>query len=158
MKHLRKFEELDYSTYMSAADKLAAHGQKGKSDRLRGHAEEMEMKRINEMSFDILVGETRTFNDAKFSKATISREKNAYGIMCIFNSEPNHTHRVYATINNDGSIDWREYNKFANRKSVNEYQKLLKLLASFQPEVKKLLAEMKLDSSQLRVVSRTFYV
>ena len=158
MKHLRKFEELDYSTYLSAADKLASHGQKNKADRLRGHADEMEMKKINQMSFDILVGETRSFPDAKFSKATISREKNAYGVMCIFTSEPNHTHRVYATINSDGSVDWREYNKFANRKSVNEYQKLLKLLATFQPDLKKLLDEMGLEPSQLKVTSRTFYV
>jgi hypothetical protein len=158
MKHLRKFEELDYSTYKSAADKLSQYGQKSRAEKIRLHAEEMEMNKINELSFDILVGETRIFNNAKFFKATVSRESNANGILCIFTSEPNNTHRVLATLNKDGSVAWREYNKFANRKSVNDYQKLLKMLANFNEEIKKLLIEMNLTPDDIKVISRTFYI
>lgn len=158
MKHLRKFEELDYSTYKSAADKLSHHGQKSRAEKLRSHAEEMEMNKINELSFDILVGETRAFNNAKFFKATVSRESNSNGILCIFTSEPNNTHRVFATLNEDGSVVWREYNKFVNRKSVNDYQRLLRMLANFNVEIKKLLTEMNLTPDSLKVVSRTFYI
>jgi YD repeat-containing protein len=158
MKHLRKFEELDYSTYISAADKLSQYGQKTKADRLKSHADQMEMNRINEISFDILVGETRVFNNAKFIKANVSRESNANGILCVFNSEPNNTHRIFATINKDGTVVWRDYNKFANRKSVNDYQRLLKMIANFNVEIKKLLSEMNLTPADIKVESRTFYI
>lgn len=158
MKHLRKFEELDYSTYISAADKLSSHGQKTKADRLRSHADEMEMKKINEMSFDVLVGETRVFNNAKFLKASTLRESNANGILCIFTSEPNNIHRIFATLNDDGTVVWRDYNKFANRKSVNDYQRLLRMVAKFNNEVKKLLSEMNLTPDDIKVVQRTFYI
>ena len=157
MKHLRKFEELDYSTYSSAAAKLKQHGQKARAAKLSSHAEEMEMKRINQMSSDILVGETRPFNDAKYKSVNVLRESGAKGIVCIFESG-NNTHRVLSTINADGSVIWRDYNKFANRKSVNEYQKLLRMLGEFQPEVKKLLEEMNLTPDSLKVVPRTFYI
>lgn len=157
MKHLRKFEELNYSTYTNAAVRLSQHGQRAKALKLSSHAQEMEMKKINQMSFDILVGETRPFNDAKYKSVNVLRESGAKGIVCIFESG-NNTHRVLSTINNDGTVVWRDYNKFANRKSVNEYQKLLRMLGEFQPEVKKLLEEMNLEPSSLTVVSRTFYI
>jgi hypothetical protein len=32
MRHLRKFEELTYSTYMSAADKMTGYGQVKKAE------------------------------------------------------------------------------------------------------------------------------
>lgn len=157
MKHLRKFEELDYSTYTNAASRLKQHGQRAKALKLSSHADDMEMKKINQMSFDVLVGETRPFNDAKFKSVGVLRESGAKGVVCIFESG-NNTHRVLSTINNDGSVVWRDYNKFANRKSVNEYQKLLRMLGEFQPEVKKLLEEMSLTPESLTVVSRTFYI
>lgn len=157
MKHLRKFEELNYSTYTNTAGKFKQHGQSSRSQRLITHAYEMEARKINQMSFDILVGETRTFDDAKFKSASVIRESGAKGILCIFESG-NNTHRVLSTINPNGDIVWRDYNKFVNRKSVNEYQKLLKTLSTFHPDIKKLLEEMKLTSDSIRVVSRTFYI
>lgn len=157
MRHLKKFEELDYSTYTKAADKLAQHGQKARAEKIRAHASERELESVKRMTFDILVGETRSFNDAKFKSASTIRESGSKGILCIFESGTN-THRVFSTINPDGSVVWRDYNKFANRKSVNEYQKLIRLLSTFQPEIKKLLEEMNLTPEKLIVVSRSFYI
>ena len=158
MKHLKTFEELDYSTYMRAASELSQHGQKKRSDDIRKHAEQMEMKKINEMSFDVLVGETRVCNDAKFQKVNVIRESEANGILCVFNSQPNNTHRILATINDDGTVVWRDYNKFANRKSVNDYQRMLRTLATFNSELIKLLDEMGLTPNKISVVSRSFYI
>ncbi len=157
MKHLKKFEELNYSTYTSAADKLAKHGQKSRSIDIMTHANEMEHKSIKSMTFDILVGETRTFNDAKFEKMMVSREKEAIGIAVIFKSDSN-THSVLSTLNKDGSVVWKESNKFANRISVNKFQKVLRVLAAFQPDFKKLLDEMGILPENIKVVPRTFYI
>jgi hypothetical protein len=157
MRYLRKFEELDYSTYMDASNRMKQHGQISKGEKLSSHAENMEMKKINQMSFDVLVGETRPFNDAKFKSVSVLRQSGAKGIVCIFESG-NNTHRIFSTINPDGSIVWRDSNKFVNRKSVNEYEKLVKKLATFHPEVKKLLDEMNLTPDKLKVVARTFYI
>ncbi len=157
MKHLRKFEELNYSTYTSAVDKLGQYGQRGRADRIKAHAEEMELLHINDMKFDILVGESRTFPGAKYSSVQVMRETSSKAILMIFKSGDN-THRVLANISPDGTIVWRDFNKFANRRSVNEYQKAIRLLASFNPAVKKLIEEMSLTPESLNVVSRTFYI
>jgi hypothetical protein len=56
MKNLKKFEELDYSTYMSAADKMAGYGQVKKAEEVKSHAKNMAMSVIKNVRFDILVG------------------------------------------------------------------------------------------------------
>jgi hypothetical protein len=71
MKHLRKFEELDYSTYMSAADKMAGYGQVKKAEEVKAHAKNMSMMLIKNMEFDILVGNVKEFPMAKFLNARI---------------------------------------------------------------------------------------
>lgn len=157
MKYLRKFEELKYSTYSSAVDKLSQYGQKSRAERIKSHAEEMELLHINDMKFDILVGESRTFPGAKYQSVQVMRETASKAILMVFSSGDN-THRVLANINADGTIVWRDFNKFANRRSVNEYQRAIRLLASFNPAVKKLVDEMGLSPESLNVVSRTFYI
>jgi hypothetical protein len=158
MKHLSKFEELDYSTYTSAATKLFGHGQKARAEKVKSHAAEIEKKKIDQLSFDILVGDTKTFHDAKFQSVQINRERESKAILITFTSGNNNTHRVSATVNSDGTIVWRDNNKFANRKSVNNYQKAIKLLSEFHPEVIKMLDDMGLNASDLSVISRTFYI
>lgn len=158
MKHLKKFEELDYDTYTSAAGKFQDLGQKERAKKLREHGAEMERKKIDEYKFNILVGEVRTYNDATFKSLDILREKTAYSIVCNFHSEPNNAHRVCATIGQDGTISWRDYNKFADRKSVNNFLTILKILGSYQPNFVGMLNEMNLTPAQLKLSSRTFYI
>lgn len=158
MKHLKKFEELDYSTYMNASKEVTSMGQSKKGEEFRKHAKEMEMKKINTMSFDILVGDVRTFNDAKYISTDIIREVGAKGFIVNFESSGGNTHRVFTTLNSDGSVVWRDYNKFSNRKSVNEFQSLLQMISSFQPDMIKMLDEMNLKPENLKVVQRTFYI
>lgn len=164
MNYIKKFEELDYSTYISAADRLSQHGQKSRAEKIKSHAVSGEMKKINDMSFDILVGDSRVFNNAKFHSVQVMREKNANGVMMIFTSDPSsgrgssNTHKVLSTINNDGSVTWRDFNKFASRRSVNDYQTALRKISEIQPDIKKMMEDMNLSPSDLRVVSRTFYI
>lgn len=157
MKHLKKFEELDYSTYTSAADKLASFGQKTRSSELRSHGVEMERKKIENYSFDILVGEVKTVPNAKFKSLSIVRESQAYSLVSIFESSAG-THRVSSILNDDGTIMWRDNNKFSNRKSVNNFSIVLKLLSKYQPDFVKLLEELGLTTDQLQIVHRTFYI
>src|ERR1035437_3820177 len=96
MKHLKTFEELNYSTYRSAANKIAKHGQKSRAIDIMSHATAMEHKNIKSMTFDILVGEAKVFPGAKFEKLMVSREKGEIGIMMVFKSE-NNNHNVLAT-------------------------------------------------------------
>jgi len=60
---------MNYSTYISAAEKLSSLGQKQKALNFINHANELERKKINELKFNILVGEVRPFKDAKFHSA-----------------------------------------------------------------------------------------
>lgn len=158
MKHLRKFEELDYSTYKSAADKLQSLGQKGKAKDMMSHAIEHEKQKTNMFSFNILVGDVKTFPDAKFVSLDVARESQAYSLIAVFKSGENNTHTVRAVISRDGAITWREGgNKFADRKSTNDFLKLIKMVSHYQESLIKLLDEMKLTTDQLSIVSRTFY-
>ena len=83
---------MNYSTYASAAEKLSSFGQKQKALALIKHASDLEQKKINDLKFNILVGEVRPFKDAKFHSAQVLREREANTIMCIFQSDAN-THR-----------------------------------------------------------------
>lgn len=157
MKHIKKFEDLDYTTYVNAADKMSAFGQKSRADKVRSHADKTQMDKINETLFDILVGESRVYSGAKFLSAQAMKEKNSIGILCVFTSG-NNTHKVLATLENDGTLVWRDYNKFANRKSVNEYLKAVKILATTQQDIKRLLEEINIKPEELKVAARTFYL
>ena len=66
MKYLSKFEELDYSTYMSAAHKMSNYGQTKKADEVKNQAKNMATMIIRNMEFDILVGGVKEFPKAPF--------------------------------------------------------------------------------------------
>jgi hypothetical protein len=155
MRIIKFFEEFNHHTYMSAADKLKKHGQKDRANKIISHSVEMESKKISTMSFDILVG-PREFPGAKYEKTMVMRESGSKGITFIFTSG-NNTHRILTTVSENGGISWRDGNKFANRKSVNDFQKLVSTLSTFDKEIIKLMDEMNLTSDILKVISRTFY-
>lgn len=157
MKYLRKFnEELQHSTYSSAADKLKSHGQRDRADKMISHSIGNQTQQIKKMSFDILVG-PKEFKNAKFEKAQTLRESGSKGVTLIFSSGENNTHRILASVKENGDVVWRDGNKFSNRKSVNDFQKALRSLASFQSDIKKMIEEIGLTPDSLNVVTRTFY-
>ena len=97
---------MNYTTYISAAEKLMTFGQKNKANSLIEHANKIEERKISELKFNILVGEVKEFKDAKFTEARVLREKEANTIMFIFKSGNDNTHRINTTINKDGSINF----------------------------------------------------
>ena len=147
---------MNYSTYISAAEKLSSFGQKQRALSLIKHANELEEKKINEFDFDILVGEVKTFSSAKFDSVRVLREKEGNTIMCIFKSG-NNTHRINSTMKNDGSLLWSDGNLFVNRKSVNNFNKLLNHLKNYQKDVKKVLTDLALDNKDISIINRTYY-
>lgn len=156
MKHLRKFEELDYSTYMSAADKMASYGQTSKAEEVRKHALTMARKVIDDMNFGILVGGVRTFPNAKFENARIFKSGNAWSLQVILKSD-NNTHSVNCKVLENGEVTWADGNKFMDRGSVLKFQQLVKQLSKFQPDFLSFLKENNLNSEDIKVVLRTFY-
>lgn len=147
---------MNYSTYISAAEKLSSFGQKQKASNIISHANELEKRKIKDLKFNILVGEVRPFNDAKFHSVQILREREANTIMCIFQSDVN-THRINAKIKPGGEVRWSDGNLFLDRQSVKSYEKLLDYLSN-QNEVQKLLNEIDLKKEDLKVVNRSFYI
>ena len=147
---------MNYSTYISAAEKLSSFGQKQKASNIIKHANELEKKKIKDLKFNILVGEVRPFKDAKFHSVQILREREANTIMCIFQSDCN-THRINAKIKTDGEVRWSDGNLFLDRQSVKCYEKLLDYLSN-QNEVQKLFNEIDLKKEDLKVVNRSFYI
>ena len=121
------------------------------------HANDLEKKKIDDLKFNILVGEVRPFKDAKFHSAQIIREREANTIMCIFQSDVN-THRINAKIKPGGEVQWSDGNLFLDRQSVKSYEKLLDYLTTYQNEVQKLLTEIALKKDDLKVVNRSFYI
>lgn len=156
MKHLRKFEELDYSTYMSAADKMASYGQTSKAEEVRKHALTMARKVIDDMNFGILVGGVRTFPNAKFENARIFKSGNAWSLQVILKSD-NNTHSVNCKVLENGEVTWADGNKFMDRGSVLKFQQLVRQLSKFQPDFLSFLKENNLNSEDIKVVLRTFY-
>ena len=148
---------MNYSTYISAAEKLSSFGQKQKALLFIQHANDLEKKKIDDLKFNILVGEVRPFKDAKFHSAQIIREREANTIMCIFQSDVN-THRINAKIKPGGEVQWSDGNLFLDRQSVKSYEKLLDYLTTYQNEVQKLLTEIALKKDDLKVVNRSFYI
>jgi hypothetical protein len=158
MKHIRKFEELDYSTYISAADKLEDFGQIDRSKELRTHAVNMSRKEVDEMTFGILVGGVRPFPEAKFQEMSLFRSGESFLLRAIFNSG-NNTHRIDSVINpKTGDITWSEGNKFLEKRSAMKFQKLVGAISKNQDDFQSFFVESKLTLTDLKVVFRTFYV
>jgi len=145
---------MDYKTYISAARKLKSLGQKKKADDFIEHANKLQKKDIEQLSFDILVGEVKVFKDAKFQSAQFIKEKEGNTIMIIFNSGVNNTHRINATVEN-GVVKYYGGNLFNDRKSVNNYQILLKKLANFQKDIQE---GIKVKPEDVKVINRSFYI
>jgi hypothetical protein len=157
MKHLRKFEELNYSTYMSAADKLSGFGQTDKAKELKSHAVKMSRKVADDMTFGIMVGGVRPFPDAKFTSLDIFKTGGGWTLQVIFQSG-NNTHRIGCSASDTGEVTWRDGNKFIDRKSVVNFQKALVSLANSQDELVNYLNETGLNPEDIKLVQRTFYV
>ena len=157
MKHLRKFEELDYSTYMSAADKLAAYGQTDRAKEIRSHAVDMSRKEIDSMTFGILVGNVRPFPDAKFTSLDIFKSGSGWIMNSVFQSG-NNTHKVTSSVSPTGDITWMEGNKFLDRKSVKNFEELIVILCDVQDDLKGFLSENGLEPKNFKTVLRTFYI
>lgn len=157
MKHLRKFEELDYSTYMSAADKMAAYGQTSRAEEVRKHADRMAKNIIDSLEFGVLVGGVRPFPNAKFRNALIFKAGTSWSLQVILYSGDN-THPVNCKVTESGEITWTEGNKFMNRGSALKFQQLIRQLAKFQPDFVSFLKEYGLQDEDLKVVLRTFYL
>ena len=157
MKHLRKFEELNYSTYMSFADKVAAKGQSELADEARYHAVNISRKTIDNMTFGILVGGVRPFPEAKFTSSEIFKSGNGWIMNSVFQSG-NNTHKVTSSVSPTGDITWMEGNKFLDRKSVLNFQKMIVKLCESQDDLQSFLSENGLGPENLKPVLRTFYV
>ena len=157
MKHLKKFEELNYSTYMSAADKIEDLGQKEKADEIRKHAKSQANKGIEMMTFGILVGGVREFPNAKFESLNVTKLPTLYILNTVFKSD-NNTHQINCVIGTDGSIRWESGNKFSNRKSVNDFSKLIKILAKSNEQLINFVENNGLTPEDLRLEARTFYI
>jgi hypothetical protein len=148
---------MEYTTYISAAEQIKTFGQVDLAKRMVEHADFIEKRKIQDLQFDILVGKTREFKGAKFTDARILREKESNTIMFIFESSAN-THRINATIKSDGTLVWHEGNLFLNRKSVKSLERLVTHIANYRRDLQKLLKEMGLETSNLNVSTRTFYI
>ena len=158
MKHLRKFEELKYDTYISAADKMASYGQTKRADDVKSHAKKMAMMVIENMEFDILVGSVKEFPKAKFHSARIFKSGTAWTLQVMFSSEGNYSHSVMSKVTNNGEISWQEGNKFMNRKSAIKFGQLIEQLCNFQSDFVGFLKENNLNSGDLKLVQRTYYL
>ena len=149
---------MNYTTYISAAEKLSTLGQKKIASSFIEHANKIEERKISELKFNILVGETKPFKDAKFTEARVLREKEANTIMFIFKSGNDNTHRINTTINKDGSVKWQSGNLLLDRHSVKNLDKLLKHISNYKKDIVKVLGDMKIDKKNLKVINRTFYI
>ena len=155
--YLYKDKDMRYTTYVSAADKLSALGQKELAKRFLSHANQIVNKMVSEYDFDILVGGVKAFNGAKFAETRILREKESNTVMFIFRSGTN-THRINATLRNNGELVWHEGNHFCNRRSVRHFERLIEIISEYNKDFQKLLHEMSLKTSDLKVTHRTFYL
>ena len=149
---------MNYTTYISAAEKLNTLGQKKLANSFIEHANKIEERKISELKFNILVGEVKAFKDAKFAEARVLREKEANTIMLIFKSGNDNTHRINTTINKDGSVKWQSGNLFLDRYSVKNFDKLLRHITNYQKDIINVLAGMSIDKKDINLVNRTFYI
>lgn len=154
---------MNYTTYISAAEKLNTLGQKKLANSFIEHANELEKRKISELKFNILVGEVKAFKDAKFLSARAIREKEGNTIMFIFTSgDPyslnSNTHRINTTINKDGSVKWQSGNLFLDRHSVKNFDKLVKHITNYQKDIIDVINSMSIDKKEIGIINRTFYI
>ena len=148
---------MDYTTYISAANQVSSLGQTDLSKNFIKHANSLEERKITDLKFDVLVGSTKTFSGAKYDSFRVIREKESVTLMFIFKSGEN-THRINATLNNDGRITWCDGNLFSNRVSVNSFIKLIYHLTNYNKNILDVLKEKQISLNDLRVIKRTFYI
>jgi len=158
MRHLRKFEELTYSTYMSAADKMTGYGQVKKAEEVKSHAKNMAMMIIRNMNFDILVSNVKEFPMEKFHTARVFKSGKDWTLQVIFESNDGYTHSLISNVTPEGEISWKEGNKFMNRKSTIKFGQLIEQLCLFQPDFIGYLKEYNLNSGDLKLIQRTYYL
>ena len=149
---------MNYTTYISAAEKLITFGQKNKANSFIEHANKIEKRKISELKFNILVGEVKAFEDAKFIEARVLREKESNTIMFIFKSGNDNTHRINTTINKDGSVKWQSGNLFLDRYSVKNFDKLLRHITNYQKDIISVITAMSISKEAINLVNRTFYI
>jgi hypothetical protein len=149
---------MNYTTYISAAEKLITFGQKSKANSFIEHANKIEERKISELKFNILVGEVKAFEDAKFIEARVLREKESNTIMFIFKSGNDNTHRINTTINKDGSVKWQSGNLFLDRYSVKNFDKLLRHITNYQKDIISVITAMSIGKEAINLVNRTFYI
>lgn len=147
---------MNYTTYISASEKISKFGQKDLAERFINHANDIVSKQLNTYNFDILVG-VKPFIGAKFVETRVLREKESNTIMFIFKSGSN-THRINTTLKSNGDIVWHDGNLLNNRNSVRRLESLTKIIVEYNKDIQKLLSEMNLQADQLRLVHRTFYI
>lgn len=149
---------MNYTTYISAAEKLSTLGQKKLASSFIEHANKIEERKISELKFNILVGETKPFKDAKFTEARVLREKEANTIMFIFKSGNDNTHIINSTINKDGSVKWQSGNLFLDRYSVKNFDKLVKHITNYQKDIIGVTKSMSIGKKDISIINRTFYI
>jgi hypothetical protein len=149
---------MNYTTYISAAEKLSTLGQKKLASSFIEHANKIEERKISELKFNILVGETKPFKDAKFTEARVLREKEANTIMFIFKSGNDNTHIINSTINKDGSVKWQSGNLFLDRYSVKNFDKLVKHITNYQKDIIDVTKSMSIGKKDISIINRTFYI
>ena len=148
---------MNYSVYISAAKEVSSLGQSDLAKKFTEHANSLEERKISDLKFDILVGQTKTFKAARFESFRVIREKEAVTLMFIFKSGEN-THRINTTLNNDGKIIWCDGNLFSNRVSVNSFIKLIYHLTNYNKSILDVLKEKQISVNDLQVINRTFYI
>ena len=148
---------MNYSIYISAAKEVSVFGQTDLAKKFIKHANSLEERKITDLKFDVLVGSTKTFDGAKYDSFRVIREKEAVTLMFIFKSGEN-THRINATLNNDGRITWCDGNLFSNRVSVNSFIKLIYHLTNYNKNILDVLKEKQISVNDLQIINRTFYI
>lgn len=156
MKNIKTFEELNHSTYMSAAKKIGELGQKNKADSIYNHADKIAKMGIQHMKFNISVG-AKNIENAKFDSMSVYKSGNGYVLQTVFKSGESNVHRVNSSVLANGNITWRDGNKFGDRKSVVTFQKLIHEVSRFQQDFIKFFSDTGLTSEDLSLVPRTFY-
>jgi len=150
---------MKYSTYISAAKKISAYGQKSKAQRIISHAIDMEKREIDKIKFNILVGSVKLFKDAKFVETRILKEKESDTLLFIFESnDGKNSHILNTRLEDDGSVRWFDGNLLGDRHSVKNLNSLIKHIRNYQEDFIKLLEDKNLKNRELKVIERTFYI
>jgi len=147
---------MNYKTYISASELASSYKQLKLSKDFAEHAINLEKKGIEKLSFDILVG-SREFKNAKYDYSRVIKESKSNTLLMVFKSGDN-THRLNLKVSKCGSLSWTDGNLFSNRRSVNDFQKLIIKISKYQNDLVSLLNEVSLKTEDLKLVNRTFYI